>query len=270
MPLPAAAHVLAWTVLGTGLGIVLVRQNDVLSRLSKLDADKAAPSSDAEPGAASHAGELGGAKELTALTRRLTVAESENKSLRADHDKLVATILASDGPAGVAAEASSSKFVEKPGFEDSVRAVIDRYALEAKFRETLKKAAGPLIPKKPKFEQLAKVLALTEAQGRRMDADVRAIQTELFQILQVPRADGAVPLEEIQQADQYPEGSPKKAEIFLKLFKMKIPDTDETYMEHAITLVQRVKEATKSYLDEGQRATLDGIDLDWFGIQMPQ
>ena len=41
-------------------------------------------------------------------------------------------------------------------------------------------------------------------------------------------------------------------------------------MEHAITLVQRIKESTKSYLDEGQRSTLDGIDLDWFGIQMPQ
>ena len=269
MPLPVAAHVLAWTVLGTGLGVVLVRQNDVLERLSKVDAERSAPSSGTGAGPAPGSSELGGAKELTALSRRLTVAETENKTLRADHDKLVATILASDGPAGTAAEASSSKFVEKPGFEDSVRAVLDRYALETKFRDTLKKASGPLIPKKPKFEQLAKVLALTEAQGHRMDADVRAIQTELFQILQVPRADGAVPLEEIQQADQYPEGSAKKTEIFLKLFKMKIPDTEETYMEHAITLVQRVKEATKSYLDEGQRATLDGIDLDWFGIQMP-
>ncbi len=270
MPLPVAAHVIAWAVLGTGLGVVLVRQNDVFDRLSKVDAEKSPSSSDPAAESTPGSSDLGGAKELTVLSRRLAVAETENKTLRADHDKLVATILASDGPAGVAAEASSAKFIEKPGFEDSVRAVLDRYALETKFRDTLKKAAGPLIPKKPKFEQLAKVLSLTEAQGRRMDADVRAIQTELFQILQVPRADGSVPLEEIAQADQYPEGSTKKTEIFLKLFKMKIPDSEETYMEHAITLVQRVKESTKNYLDEGQRSTLEGIDLDWFGIQLPQ
>jgi hypothetical protein len=272
MPLPVAAHVLAWTVLGTGLGVVLVRQNEVFERLSRVDAEKSAPASDASPGSS----DLGGSKEmlgfatrLSEIQRRLATAETENKTLRSDHDKLVATILASDAPAGAAAEAASSKFVEKPGFEDSVRAVIDRYALEAKFRATLQKAAGPLVPKKPKFEQLAKVLSLSDAQSGRLGDDIRGIQQELFQILQVPRADGVVPFEEIQQVEQYPEGSPKRSEVFLKLFKMKIPDTEETYIEHAVTLVQKLKESTKSYLDDGQRATLDSIDLDWFGIKMP-
>ncbi len=272
MPLPAAAHVIAWTVLGTGLGVVLVRQNGVLARLEKADAEKSAPATDAAPGSS----ELGGSKEmlgfasrLAEMQRRLVTAETENKTLRSDHDKLVATILASDGPAGAAAESGSSKFVEKPGFDDAVRAVIDRYALEAKFRDTLKKAAGPLVPKKPKFEQLAKVLTLSDAQTTRFGDDIRGIQQELFQILQVPRADGVVPFEEIQQVEQYPEGSPKRTEAFLKLFKMKIPDTEETYFEHAVSLVQKLRESTKSYLDDSQRSTLDSIDLDWFGIQMP-
>lgn len=272
MPLPAAAHVIAWTVLGTGLGVVLVRQNGVLDRLEKVDAEKHAPASDATPGSSDLGGSkelLGFASRLTELQRRLATSETENKTLRSDHDKLVATILASDGPAGAAAEASSSKFVEKPGFDDAVRAVIDRYALEAKFRDTLKKASGPLIPKKPKFEQLAKVLTLSDAQTTRLGDDIRGIQTELFQILQVPRADGVVPFEEIQQVEQYPEGSPKRTEAFLKLFKMKIPDSEETYFEHAVTLVHRLREATNSYLDDSQRSMLDGIDLDWFGIQMP-
>ena len=129
MPLPAAAHVLAWTVLGTGLGVVLVRQNGVIDRLSKVDAERASPATEAAPGSA----ELGGAKDVAGLAsrigelqRRLGTAESENKTLRTDHDKLVATILASDGPAGTAAEVGSAKFVEKPGFDDSVRSVIDR------------------------------------------------------------------------------------------------------------------------------------------------
>ena len=134
----------------------------------------------------------------------------------------------------------------------------------------MKKATGPLVPKKPKFEQLSKALNLTDAQGVRFGDDIRAVQQELYNILQVPRSDGTVPFDEIAMADQYPEGSPKKAEVFLKLFKLKIPDSEETYLEHAMTLVQRVREATKNYLDEGHRSTLDGIDLDWFGIQMPQ
>jgi hypothetical protein len=272
MPLPAAAHVIAWTVLGTGLGVVLVRQNGVLDRLGKTDAERSAPATDVSPGGDT----LGGAKDVLGLStqvgelrRRLAVAESENKTLRSDHDKLVATVLASDGPAGAVLEAGSSKFVEKPGFEDAVRAVVDRYALEAKFRETMKKATGPLVPKKPKFEQLAKALSLSDPQSVRFGDDIRAIQQELFNLLQVPRPDGVVPFDEIAMAEQYPEGSPKKAEAFLKLFKLKIPDTEETYFEHAITLVQRVKEATKSYLDDSQRGVLDGIDLDWFGIEMP-
>lgn len=273
MPLPAAAHVLAWTVLGAGLGIVIVRENGIIDRQAKQDAERATAPTEPAPGGT----DLGGAKEfaglsakLSELARRLQTSESENKTLRSDHDKLVATILASGGPGGVSADALASKFVEKPGFEESVRAVIDRYALEAKFRETLKKAAGPLVPKKPKFEQLSKALSLSDAQQHRFGEDIRSIQQELYQILQVPRSDGVVPFDEITQAEQFPEGSPRKAELFLKLFKLKIPDSEETYFEHAVTLVQRVKEATKTYLDDGQRSTLDSIDLDWFGIQMPQ
>ena len=45
--------------------------------------------------------------------------------------------------------------------------------------------------------------------------------------------------------------------MFLKLFKLTIPETQETYIERAITLVSRVKEGTKDYFDADQTATLD-------------
>jgi hypothetical protein len=164
--------------------------------------------------------------------------------------------------------AAAGPFVERPGFEEAVRAVVDRYAVEHRFREAIKKAAGPLVPKKPKFAELAKALELQPPQATRLAADVRDAQQELYAILQVPRQDGVVPLEEIVQAEQYAPGDPKRGEVFLRLMRLTIPETQETYFERAITLVQRIKEGTKSYLDVSQRDTLDTIDLDWFGIQL--
>src|SRR5436190_1938805 len=82
--------------------------------------------------------------------RRLRVENGELKSsiakLRSDHDRLAASVLAADargpGEGGESGDApgSGGKFVERPGFEEAVRAVVDRYATEAKFREALKKA----------------------------------------------------------------------------------------------------------------------------------
>ena len=82
--------------------------------------------------------------------------------------------------------------------------------MEQKFRETVKKAAGPLVPKKPQFEQLARALKLTRAGRSASRTEIRAIQTELYEILQIPRADGVALLEEIMQAEQYPEGTPRR------------------------------------------------------------
>ena len=149
-----------------------------------------------------------------------------------------------------------------------MRAVVDRYVTEQKFREEVKKATGPLVPKKPAFVQLATALKLRPEQAERFSQEITSIQTELFELLQVPRADGVSPIEEIQTAEQYPESSPKRAEAFMKLFKLTIPDTQETYFERAIALASRVKEGTKAYLDRDQIETLDTIDLDWFGIRM--
>ena len=217
---------------------------------------------------------LGGGKEALALKARVdeanqkaAVAAIELAKLREDHEKLVAAVMAT--PAGAEVE-GTSKFVEKPGFDDAVRGVLDRYAMERKFRETLKKAAGPLIAKKPKYGELAKVLELRPEQSTRFEQDIRQIQGELYQILQIPRSDGITPLEDIMQAEQYPEGNPKRSEAFLKLFKLTIPDTQETYIERAVALTSSVKDKTKTYMDDAQRAILDTLDLDWFGIQMPQ
>jgi hypothetical protein len=273
MSIPAAAHVVAWLALGTGVGVVLVRQHDLGDRLERAEADRAdAPAASSATSPSGPAALASGKATIEARARveelqhKYEATVSELSKLRADHDRLVATVMAT--PEGQAAAETSSKFVEKPGFSEAVRAEFERYAMEQKFRDTLKKATGPIVPKKPLYAELAKALKLTGNQSTRFEEDIRGIQTELFQILQVPREDGVVPLEEIQQAEQYPEGSPKKTEIFLKLFKDKIPGTEETYIERAMVLVKQVKKSTESYLDDSQRNLLDTIDLDWFGIKM--
>ena len=219
--LPAAAHVVAWLALGGSALYVVGVNRDLTSRLEQLESARA--EGGGEPGGAAAPAALAGSKELVTVrakaddaTRRAEVLAAELTKLRTDHDRLLATVLAM--PEGAKAEATSGAFVERPGFEDAVRSVVDRYALEHKFRDTLKKATGPIVPKKPKYVELAKALKLDGPQSARFEQDIRAIQTELFEILQIPRDDGFVPLEEIQAAEQYPEGSPKKTEAFLKLF----------------------------------------------------
>ena len=261
MTVPAAAHVIAWTVLGAGLGFVLVGQREASKRLDAMEVARAAP--------ADAAGMDDPVKDarIATLETRLKEAETNRQTdvqvLRKEFQKLYAEFLRSPEP-------GTGKATADPGFEEAVRGVVDRYAMEHKFREAIQKATGPLVPKKPQYDQLAKALKLRPEQSARFLEEIRAIQTELYQLLQLPRADGIALWEEIMQAEQYPEGNPKKAEVFLKLAKLTIPDTQETYVERAVALASHVKEGTHAYFDAEQTAVLDTLDLDWFGIKIPQ
>ncbi len=265
MSIPAAAHVVAWVVLGGGVAAVLVGQADVRSRLDQVE--KAARDAPAAPAAMAEPPAPVPDPEVLVLKGRVDVAAkqaAEVDDVKKEVQRLWAEWLKSPDPNAVQAERLS----KDPKFEDSVRDVIDRYVMERKFRDQLQKATAPLVPKKPTFDQLAKALDLKPAQSDRFAGDVRQMQQELLETLSIPRPDGVAPLEEIQQSEQYPEGSPKRAEAFLKLFKLTIPGTQETYIEHAIGLVTRTKEAAKAYLDPGQYDTLASLDIDWFGIKM--
>ena len=266
MQIPAAAHVVAWAVLGTGVGMILVNQQKESRRLDAIeDAKMVAPTAaDVLSGAREQAIKDG---EQVKIDAKLNAAEvrhaNEMGQVRDQVTKLWAELLKTPEAA-----AASGNPAGQPGFDDAVRGAIDRYAMERKFRETLQKATGPLVPKKPSFVALATALKLRPEQAERFGSEIRGIQQELLEILQIPRADGVAPLEEIQQAEQFPDGSPKKTEAFMKLIKLKIPETEETYFERAIALASRVKEGTRKYFDSDQSLTLDTIDLDWFGIKM--
>ncbi len=257
-------HTLVTAGLAAGLGWSVVEQRGLARRLEVVELERppvaAASSSSAEA--------LAREAELTTLRGRLEAAEKSQTSqlgeVRSEVHKLWAELM--KAPDGAAPASAATPGDAK--FDDAVRAVVDRYVMEQKFREQVKKATGPLVPKKPAFVQLATALKLRPDQAERFGQEIQGIQHELYDLLQVPRTDGVSPLEEIQMAEQYPEGSPKRTEAFLKLMKLTIPDTQETYFERAVALASRVKEGSKAYFDREQTEILDTLDLDWFGIRM--
>jgi hypothetical protein len=260
MAVPAAVHVAAWVAIGAGVAYVGVRQADVAKRLDALERTPAAAAASAPASDPVREAELATLRGRVESNERDTVTRVEE--VKKEVQRLWAEWLRS--PEG----ASIADLKADPKFEEAVRGVVDRYAMERKFREAIQKASGPLVPKKPSFEQLAKALELKPAQAEKFAAEIREIQMALYEVLSTPRADGVVLMEEIQQAEQYPEGSPKRTETFLKLFKLTIPYTEETYVERAIALATRVKEGTREYFEPSQYETLSTIDLDWFGIKM--
>ena len=265
MPIPAAAHVVAWVLIGSGVAYSIAVQSKNAERLATLEAGRAVPPA-AEGGGAPASASEAPTQEVALLRSRLdaqdTTKQVEIGEVKKEIAKLWEQLLRST-PEGATAAAPKT-----PEFEAAVREVLDRYAMEHKFREAVQKATGPIVPKKPSFVQLATALKLRPDQAERFGGEIRAIQTELFEILQMPRSDGVAPLEEIQMAEQYPEGNPKRAEAFLKLFKLTIPDTQETYIERAVALASKVKTGTHDYFDKDQSSMLDSLDLDWFGIKM--
>lgn len=263
LTIPGIAHVAAWAVLGVGVAVVAVRQKDISDRLDRAEVARET---------ASEAVEASAPKEVRALSERLAALEQkgsvhgvEAKKAQEDVRKVTADLTKVWGEL-LKTPVAGGKGGE---FEGDVRSILDKYVMERQFREKLGKAAGAAIPKKPDYPVLAKALNLRPEQSDRFATDIHAIQTELFQLLQMPRQDGVVLMDEIQQAEQYPEGSPQRIAPFLKLMKLKIPETEETYFERAIALATGVKERTQEYFDKDQVELLNGTDLDWFGIKFP-
>ncbi len=267
MGIPTGVQVVAWVALAGGVGYVAVNQDRIARRMDAVERIQ-----DATPTAQA-------AREVEAVEQKLA-ALSESEGKRAEEivkiwaelarapvvKEPTATLVGTGKPASAPA-ADPAALAGDPDFEAAVRGVIDAYVVERKFRDALQKVAGPLVPKKPAYPELSQALALKPAQSERFAQDVQAIQHELFDLLSTPRPDGAVLMEQIQQAEQYPEGSPEKAQVFLRLIKLTIPDTQETYFERAVSLVQRVKAEAKTYFDDEQYRTLDTLDLDYFGIR---
>jgi hypothetical protein len=260
MGLPVVANVVAWVALAGGVGWVATRNADLERRIDGAEASLAA-------GEARETGlrrERDEAQAVLAAAPRPVEAGATVEDLRKDVQALWAQVLGT--PGGPVGGPGAEPVGAPADLEAAVRDAVAKDLTQRGYRARAPKE-GAALGKKPKFRELAKHLELDPDQSARLEQEVRDAQMRLYEVLSVPRADGVVLLDEIAQAEQYPPGSPQKTEPFLKLFKLKIPDTEETYVERAIALVQELKGRAPEYLAVEQMETLGGLDLDWFGIK---
>jgi len=100
-----------------------------------------------------------------------------------------------------------------------------------------------------------------------MSKDLQEIQQELFGLLSEERDDGVVPMEMIAEAESLKEGDPKKAQVFIKLFTLKIPGEEETYMQRAVQLQTDFRKKTADYLRPAQLEVWQDLEVDLFSVK---
>ncbi|MDF1700379.1 MAG: hypothetical protein P1V36_04400 [Planctomycetota bacterium] len=252
--------------LGTavGAGAFLYQQNtDLKDRLAALETvagtadpaggDPAAPG----PGlqGASARREMAELKGTTnALMARMETVEANAKAAAASR---------ADGPA-----LDAGALASKPGFGEAVRdVVLDMAKNDVDFRSRLGNTDRTKIPKNAPFTRVAETLQLDASQEAAMGKDLQEIQGELFALLAEERDDGVVPMELIAKAEEMKEGDPRRGELFIKLFTLKIPGGDETYMQRAIGLTQTFRKKADKYLRTQQKEILNSVEIDWFSIK---
>lgn len=259
----AASTALSWTsllVLGAASTALFVKNRNLERRLDEValqGAGAAVARTAAGPsaGGPTLAGSPADQAEVAALKRQV---EALVERVEGQERRLVAPGAAGTAPSGDAA-----------AFERGVRDVLDRVQQEPEFRQKVAEAAGkPAIEKKPTFAVLAQHLALDSSQEATFRHDLEDVQGSLMALLAEQRPDGRVLLEEIGKADQLPEGDPQRAAVFLDLFKLRIPGTEQTYVERALELAMGFRKKAETYLRPEQRERFAAVDVDLFGVKM--
>ena len=173
------------------------------------------------------------------------------------------------GPVGSAAGAvDPAALVDMPAFGEAVRRqVLDMAANDVDFRARMGTADRTRIPKDAPFAAVAETLKLDASQEAQMSKDLQEIQGELFALLSEERPDGVVPMEIIVQAEELKQGDPRRAEHFMKLFTLKVPGGEETYMQRAVALQQAFRKKVDNYLRPRQLELLNAVEVDWFSIK---
>lgn len=253
------ASLLAALLLG-GAAVVLYTQNQALEeRLESLEA-RAGVTEEAGAGDALPA--LGGEDVTEALRRldgsveRLEGRLGETETRMTQQEKARATT--SEGAMNL----------ESPDLDEKVRDIVIDMAGDVRFREKLGLRGSPNLPKKPAFGQLAEVLELDASQEEAFRKDLLELKEGFMAIISLERDDGVVILEEIQKVESLAEHDPKRAQTFMKLFTMKIPGTDDTYVKRLVELSTSMRKKTQEYLRPEQTKRFNGLDIDLLGVEI--
>ena len=268
MAVPSLVAGLAFTALAGGGVALYVQNKNLIERIDELKVTSAkaaerssAPSSGAP--ALQGGGGVASRNDVDEVRRQLgQVAE------RVTAQEKRTAVAAVPGAPGLAGGTAAGRF-EGPAFEESVRKVLAAVHAEPEFKQQVAEAAGkPGLDKKPTFGALSKYLALDAAQETDFRQDLQDAQGELMALLAEERPDGRVLLKEIGEMDALPEGDPKRAQVFLDLFKLKIPGTEQTYIEKVFALATAFRTKANGYLRPEQRERFAGTEIDLFGVKM--
>lgn len=168
------------------------------------------------------------------------------------------------------AEATDGKALdlESSALDEKVRDIVIDMAGDVRFREKLGINGSPNLPKKPAFGQLAEVLELDATQEDAFRKDLIELKEEFLAVISIERDDGVVILDEIAKVEAMPEHDPKRAQVFMRLFTMKIPGTEETYLKRLFSMTGKMRKGTEKYLRPEQVKRFNSIDVDLLGVEM--
>ncbi|MDJ0523503.1 MAG: hypothetical protein QNJ90_15650 [Planctomycetota bacterium] len=243
-----------------GAGAYLYSENAALKdRIATLETPLADGEDPARPGATPALQGSGARRELAEL-RGLTRALTERMT------SLERTAAEAPAAGGVAIDAGA--LADKPAFTEAVREVVlDMAKNDVDLRARLGTQERTKLGKDAPFALVAETLKLDASQESQMNKDLQEIQQELFALLSEERDDGVVPLELIAKAEELKDGDPKKAETFMKLFTLKVPGGEDTYMQRAVQLGTSFRKKIDTYLRPAQLEILDAVEIDWFSVK---
>lgn len=158
--------------------------------------------------------------------------------------------------------------LESPALDEKVRDIVIDMAGDVRFREKLGIRGSPNLPKKPAFGQLAEVLELDTTQEEAFRKDLLELKEGFMAVISLERDDGVVVLEEIQKVEELAEHDPKRAQTFMRLFTMKIPGSDDSYVKRLVEMTTRMRKKTQDYLRPEQTKRFNGLDIDLLGVEI--
>lgn len=252
--------VLSLVTIGLLIGVVLLQQgiSDLAGRLDTLEQARAVgpePSTSGGP-------ELAGQSPAVMDARLSARLEEVGRRLETLEKRPAAS-----GPAPGAAGKGSGDLASAE-FSDAVRRVaVDLARNDVAFRSALANPDRTKIGKDAPFARLADALELDATQDVEFRKGIQNMQAELFQLLSEPRDDGIVPMERIQEAESLGPNDVRKTQIFIELFTLRIPGSEETYMQRAGTLTSEFRKRARAMLQPRQQEMFDALEVDLFSIK---
>ena len=247
--------------LGATTGWTVYRNQALQDRLSDVEAQltaRPAPQVDAKG--------VTPALATGVIPRRIEGLQSQIAQLRDEMERVAAA-----GSKAVADKPMNAEGVltDEPQFRDAVREVVLDLTNDIVFRQKLGGQVGKLdLGDDAPFVKLADTLKLDANQEEKFRGDLMVLKEDVMLMLTQERDDGVDVMARIQEAENLGEGDPKRAKLFMSLFTLKVPGTEETYWDRVVKMRGAFRKRTDQYLSDAQIETFNAIKVDLLSVNM--